>query len=110
MKFEVSMAVPTAKRLLNETEGKIVRWLGRCIHNSNEGMLRRLAMFCTLLPMLLPNKSIAVVFVDQSPKHLHPVGATCFKILKLPRQYMSCQLQENLDFYLANSHLWNTSE
>jgi hypothetical protein len=113
------LSVPTAERLLsalsfnvaNETESKIARWLERFIRNSGEDMLRRLVRYCTSLPMLLPNKSIGVAFVDQSPNHLHPVGAACFKILKLPRQYMSySQLKENLDFYLANSHLWNMSE
>ena len=113
------LSVPNTEKLLNalsfnaanETESKIARWLERYIRNSSEDMLRRLVRFCTSLPMLLPNKSIAVAFVDQSPNHLHPGGAACFKTLKLPRQYMSfSQLKENLDFYLANFHLWNMSE
>ena len=113
------LSVPNTEKLLNalsfnaanETESKIARWLERYIRNSSEDMLRRLVRFCTSLPMLLPNRSIAVAFVDQSPNHLHPGGAACFKTLKLPRQYMSfSQLKENLDFYLANSHLWNMSE
>ena len=113
------LSVPTTERLLNalsfnaanETESKIARWLERYIRNSSEDMLRRLVRFCTSLPMLLPNRSIGVAFVDQSPNHLHPVGAACFKILKLPRQYVTfSQLKENLDFFLANSHVWNMSE
>ena len=79
------LSVPTAERLLsalsfnvaNETESKIARWLERFIRNSGEDMLRRLVRYCTSLPMLLPNKSIGVAFVDQSPNHLHPVGAAC---------------------------------
>lgn len=113
------LSIPTPERVLNalsfkessETDVKIGRWLTRFVRGANEMMLRRLVQFCTSLPMLLPQRQIGVAFVDQPPNHLRPIGATCFKMLKLPRQYVSfSQLQGNLEFYLTNTHVWNLSE
>ena len=94
-----------------DVERKIGRWLIRFIRDASEMLLRRLVQFCTSLPMLLPQKKISVSFVNQPQDHLRPIGATCFKILKLPRQYVSfAQLKDNLEFYLTNIHLWKMTE
>ena len=111
--------VPSAERVIAvlhikescDVERKIGRWLIRFIRDASEMLLRRLVQFCTSLPMLLPQKKISVSFVNQPQDHLRPIGATCFKILKLPRQYVSfAQLKDNLEFYLTNTHLWKMTE
>ena len=98
----------------NETiakDQKITTWFHRFIRSCTEDELHALVRFVTGSVTLMPNSSIKLMFVDQSPDHLRPISQTCFRILILPRQYaLFTEMKSNLRMYLNNKNTWNVHD
>ena len=95
----------------NQSEQKITTWLHRFIRSADKDILHQLARFITGSENLVPDELIKVEFTDQSVDHIRPIAETCFKILRLPRQYQSfSHLNDNLIYYLSHEELWAVSD
>ena len=103
---------PTHERLINCLEPcecnaqdqKIITWFHRYIHSCLKQQLEQLVRFITASSSLPCDTKTKIQFVNQPPKSLRPHAQTCFKILLIPRQYVSfTQLYENFNFYMVHS-------
>ena len=111
-----SCILPNPERVINalfinerqQTEAKIGTWLHRFIRNCTSAQLFSFVRFVTGSPNLWPDDIIKVEFVDQPTAHLRP---TCFKILRLPRQYVSyTELSANIINNMALEDNWAISD
>ena len=92
---------------LNNHDQKITTWLHRFIRSCTLPDLKRLLRFVTGSATFISGSTIKVEYVNQHPRNLFPTAATCFEILRLPRQYSSFhQLHNNLSDHINNKELW----
>ncbi|XP_057311866.1 uncharacterized protein LOC130649582 isoform X2 [Hydractinia symbiolongicarpus] len=114
-----SCIVPNPERVINsllvnelqQTEAKIVTWLHRFIRNCTPAQLFSFVRFVTGSPNLWPDDIIKVEFVDQAKQYIRPTTQTCFKILHLPRQYVSyTELSSNIIDNMAFEENWIISD
>ena len=95
----------------NNTEQRITTWLHRFIRSAEKDTLHQFVRFITGSANLIPHDIIKVEYVDQQQEYVRPIAETCFKILKLPRQYVSfSHLSENILYFLNNEDLWVVSD
>ena len=86
---------------------KITTWLHRYLRSSDEKTMIFFLRFVTGSSTVIPNERIKVNYINQPASHVHPVSATCFQILNLPRQYLSfSQFCNNLNKYILNESFW----
>jgi len=111
-----SLCTPTADSLIKQLlvdetcpqDATITTYLHRYIRSCSKNDLQLLVRFITGSTTLLPNATIKVEFVDQSPKYLHPLSQTCFKILILPRQFRSfTQFSQVIPTHLSSEEHWS---
>lgn len=95
----------------NQKDQKITTWLHRYIRSCTKIELFQLVRFITGSASFPPKTSVKLEFTDQPINHLRPLSKTCFKILILPRQYLSfTHLSDNLNLYLNNKENWNVHD
>ena len=107
---------PTAEKVikalqpevLHAVDDNIVTWLHRYLRVASDNQIQLFMRFITGAITLYPTDIIKVQFVDMSLNHLRPMAETCFKILTLPRGFLSLsQFRAVLDRYLKNVDAWN---
>ena len=107
--------IPTAEKIIScldiaevlAQDSKITTWLHRYLRSSSEAELLSFIRFVTGSTSLPPEVVIKVEFINQPPKWLRPMSATCFKILQLPRQYSSFSMfRHNLKMHTYDEKLW----
>ena len=105
--------VPNAEKIITSLDTgkihmqnqKITTWLHRYLRSIDEKTMIFFLRFVTGGSTVIPNERIKVNYIDQPASHVHP--ATCFKIINLPRQYLSfSQFCDNLNKYMLNESLW----
>ena len=90
---------------------KITTWLHHYLRSSDEKTMLFVLHFATGSSTVIPKERIKVTYIDQPASHVHPLSATCFKILNLPRQYLSfSQFCDNLNKYILNESLWEVDD
>ena len=113
--FIYNSGIPTAEAVienldvmeLNNHDQKITTWLHRFIRSCTLPDLKLLLRFVTGSATFISGSTIKVEYVNQHLRNLFPTAATCFKILRLPRQYSSFhQLRNNLSEHINNKELW----
>ena len=96
---------------LQQADGKIGTWLHRFIRNCTHQQLVTFVRFVTGSTNLWPGDTIKVEFVDQPKDFLRPISQTCFKILRLPRQYVSyTELATNIISNMSIPDNWMISD
>ena len=86
---------------------KITTWLHCYLRSNDENTIIFFFHFVIGSSTVSPKERIKVNYIDQPAFHVHPVSATCFKILNLPREYLSfSQFCDNLNKYILNESLW----
>ena len=92
---------------VQQVDQKIFTWLCRFIRSCNQSELCSFVRYITGSSNLWPGEVIRVEFIDQPSAHLRPMSQTCFKILQLPRQYVTfTQLSTNISRYINNDEFW----
>ena len=114
-----AMTNATPARIMNalniventQADQKVTTWLHRFIRSAEKDTLHQLIRFITGSSNLIPDDIIKVEYIDQHKEYVRPIAETCFKILRLPRQYESfSHLYENILYYLSNEDLWVVSD
>ena len=92
---------------LNNHDQNMTTWLHRFIRSCTLSELKLLLRFVTGSATFVSGGTIKVEYVNQHPRNLFPIAATCFKILRLPRQYSSFHhLHSNLLEHINSNELW----
>ena len=113
--FIYNSGIPTAEAVienldvvkLNNHDQNITTWLHRFIRSCRLSELTLLLRFVTGSATFISGSTIKVEYVNQHPRNLFPTAATCFKILRLPRQYSSFHhLRSSLSEHISNNELW----
>ena len=113
--FIYNSGIPTAEAVienldvvkLNNHDQNITTWLHRFIRSCRLSELTLLLRFVTGSATFISGSTIKVEYVNQHPRNLFPTAATCFKILRLPRQYSSFHhLRSSLSEHISNNKLW----
>ena len=100
----ISSLVPNE---VSHVDQKVTTWLHRYIRSCTKSELSTFIRFITGSSCFPPGEVIKVEFVNQSPDWLRPTVATCFKILRLPRQYQSfTQMCDNMKTYIDREDTW----
>jgi hypothetical protein len=107
---------PTARRIISSLkcsvtdskEAQVLRWLTRYLKSSTDVLLSNFLRFCSGTDVVIPGATIALKFNTMPPTALRPMAKTCFRILKLPKNYASfSQMRTNLDVYFGDPNLWD---
>lgn len=92
-------------------ESTVARWLKRYILESGDKVAAQLLRYVAASDVLLPDQVIGVRFEVMHDLNMRPKSRTCFCVLILAKNYLSySHLQDNLDFYLRNPHLWDLAD
>lgn len=107
--------IPTPEKVINaistnevqQVDQKITTWLHRFIRSCCHDDLLCFMQYITGSCNLWPSDILKVEFVDQPVDHLRPMTQTCFKVLQLPRQYVSfSQMSENIKKFIKTDEFW----
>ena len=89
-------------------EEQVYRWVKRYVRNLDAKMAVKFVRFCTVPDVLLPDKGILVSFENMVEEAMRPTTHTCFRALKVARNYRSFKhLRDNFNFYLRDSEHWD---
>ena len=95
----------------NHQERKVFGWPIRYLRSKNQQCISRFLQFCTGSDIVLPYRFIKVRMENMSELSMRPKAQTCFNVLVIPKNYPTqSRLRENVDFYLANPHLWDLTD
>lgn len=110
---------PTARRIISSLkcspsdtkEAQVLRWLTRYLKASTDVILSNFMRFCSGTDVIVPGTTISLKFNVMPPAALRPMARTCFRVLKLPKNYESfTQMRSNLDTYIGDPSSWDLKD